>query len=111
MLKKISRRKFLKDYPNFPQANNYHNKYIYPDVYETYILYTGARTIPDLSRKVSRELAKLIVALSLKKIAFQGDSSIPWLYANHQYKPVQQAYQYLLEKQGKPEFQWRVANR
>jgi hypothetical protein len=104
MLKKISRRKFLKDHPYFPQANNYHNKFTYPDVYENYILYTEARSIPDLCRKVSKELAKLLSVLKLKNIAFQGDSSIPWLYANHQYKPVQQAYQYLLDNNVSPDF-------
>lgn len=94
-LKKISRAKFLKAYPHFPTTNNYHNRYSYPDVYDSCILFVESNSTRGLCNNIARELTALLKSLKYEQIVFMGDINAPWLYRDHPYKPVKEALEYL----------------
>ena len=97
MLKKISRKTFLEKYPNFIQASPYRNKYIIPDIFGSYILHVNAKSTSGLCNNLSKELTRLITIFKYKNVSFLGDSTIPWLFRNHDYKPVKKGLDYLVD--------------
>jgi hypothetical protein len=95
MFTKVPRWVFLKQYRNFVTADSYHNKYFYPDTYDNYILYAEAKSTVGLCNKVSAGLTDLARALGYDSLNFLGDNSIPWLFREHDYKPVDLALKHL----------------
>jgi len=95
MLKKINRKTFLENYPEFIQDNPYRNKHIAPETFDSYILYVESGNTTGLCNKLSKELTKLLNLLKYESISFLGDTTIPWLYREHDYKPVKRALDYL----------------
>ena len=96
MLKKISRKAFLEEYPEFIQSNDYRNKYIFPEVFDSYILYVEAKSTFGLRNNISKELTKLLKLLRYENISFLGDTTTPWLFRDHDYKPVKAGLHYLI---------------
>jgi len=96
MLKKINRKNFLEKYPNFIQSDNYRNKYIFPKSFDFYILYAEAKSTIGLCNNVSKELTKLFKALKYDHLLFLGDNTTPWLFHDHDYKPVKLGLDYLI---------------
>ncbi|CAN5365379.1 hypothetical protein BH09BAC6_BH09BAC6_27110 [soil metagenome] len=97
MLKTVNRKSFLKAYPDFPQSNNYRNTYTYPGIYNSYILYTDAVSTRGLCNNVATALTKLMKLLNYRQLSFLGDSTIPWLYRDHDYKPVKRGLDFLVQ--------------
>jgi hypothetical protein len=97
MLKKIARKVFLEKYPEFIQANYYKDKYIYPKTFNSYILYVEAGSTVGVCNGIARELTKLIGTLNYEKVFLLGDTTTPWLFRKHDYKPVKRALDYLTE--------------
>jgi len=97
MLKKISRKTFLNTYPDFPTANYRKNAFTYPNSYGHYILYVEAKSTKGLCNIVAGEFAKLMKLSNYTEISFLGDTTTPWLYRSHDYKPVACALNYLVE--------------
>lgn len=97
MLKKINRKTFLEQYPEFIQHNSYRDTYIAPETFNSYILYVESGNTTGLCNQLSKELTKLLKLLKYESISFLGDTKIPWLYQEHDYKPVKQALDYLKE--------------
>jgi hypothetical protein len=95
MFTKVPRWVFLKQYRNFVTADNYHNKYFYPATFDNYILYADAKSTVGLCNKVSAGLTGLATALGYQSLNFLGDSSTPWLFREHNFKPVGTALKYL----------------
>src|SRR4051794_17643579 len=97
MLKKIARKKFLQQNPEFPQSNNNKNKDTFPEMYNSYILYVESNSTVGLSNNLSMAITNLTCALRYSYLAFLGDASTPWLFRNHDYGPVRRAPNYLAE--------------
>jgi hypothetical protein len=97
MLKKISRKAFLNTYPNFPTTDYRKDIYTFPNYHKQYILYVEAKSTRGLCNIVSQELAKLTTLLDYENISFLGDNTAPWLFREHDYKPVTTALNYLAE--------------
>jgi len=95
MIKKVSRKRFLKNYPNFPVTSPYRNKYFFPETYNSYILYAESRSTIGLCKNISAGATALIKGLGIHEIFFLGDTTSPWLLREHDYKPVKQALEYL----------------
>ncbi|TWR30609.1 hypothetical protein FPZ43_06635 [Mucilaginibacter pallidiroseus] len=105
MLIKIPRYKFFKHYPDFPKSNDYHNKYSFPETYDYYIFSTPpAKSTVGLSNNISLGLTKLVKVLGYHGLYFMGDTTIPWLYKKHHYKPVQKALDYIADSNIKSTF-------
>lgn len=96
MIKKINRKAFLQKYPNFIQSNDYRNKYVFPETFDSYILFVEARSTVGLCNTLSKELTKLIKLLQFENVTFLGDTTIPWLFSDHDYKPVKKGLEYLV---------------
>jgi len=97
MLKKITRKPFLEKYPEFIQASYYRNKYISPETFDSYILFVEAGSTVGLCNNLAKELTKLAKKLQYEKVFFLGDTTIPWLFRDHDYKPVKRGLDYLAE--------------
>lgn len=97
MIKKIPRKIFLKKNPDFPVASYYRNKYFFPQTYNNYILYAEGRSTIGICRNVSIGLSVLIKKLEFRELSFLGDTTSPWLFRDHDYKPVKQGLDYLIQ--------------
>lgn len=97
MLKKISRKAFLETYPDFTRTDYRRDKFFSPETYDSYILYVEAKSTIGLCNNVSAAVAKLINALGYTDLAFLGDGTTPWLFREHDYKPVKRGLDYLIE--------------
>ena len=97
MLKKINRKAFLEKHPKFIQASAYRNKYIFPETFDSYILYVEANSTVGLCNNLSKELTGLLKIMQYEHISFLGDSTIPWLYRDHDYRPVKRGLDYLVD--------------
>jgi hypothetical protein len=95
MIKKVSRRRFLKNYPNFPVTSPYRNKYFFPETYNSYILYAESRSAIGLCKNISASTTALMKGMGFQEMYFLGDTTSPWLFRDHDYKPVKQALEYL----------------
>ncbi len=95
MLKKISRKVFLEKYPNFIQASPYRNKYISPEIYDSYILGVEWRSTTGLCNSIAKEASKFLSMFGYEELCFLGDTTIPWLFRDHDYAPVKKALEYL----------------
>jgi hypothetical protein len=97
MLKKINRKDFLGKYPNFIQANHYRNTYIIPETYDSYYLCVESKSTIGLCKNLSKEITELLKLLKYETVAFLGDTTTPWLFRDHDYKPVKRGLDYLIE--------------
>jgi hypothetical protein len=97
MLKKINRKTFLEKYSDFIQASPYRNKYISPETFDSYILYVEAKSTIGLCNNLSKELTKLLKLLQYENVTFLGDTTTPWLFRQHDYKPVKLGLDYLAD--------------
>jgi hypothetical protein len=97
MLKKINRKTFLEQYPEFIQHNPYRDTYIAPETFDSYILYVESGNTAGLCNKLSKELTTLLQLLNYENFSFLGDSTTPWLFREHDYKPVKRGLDYLKE--------------
>lgn len=98
MIKKVSRKRFLKNYPNFAVASPYRNKYFFPETYNSYILYAESRSTIGLCNNVSAGTTALIKGMGFQEMFFLGDTTSPWLFRDHDYKPVKQGLDYLVQQ-------------
>ncbi len=98
MIKKIARKPFLEKYPEFIQDIYYRNKYISPETFSSYILFVEAGSTVGLCNNLSKGLTKLIKKLKYENVSFLGDTTLPWLSRDHDYKPVKRGLDYLVEK-------------
>jgi hypothetical protein len=97
MIKKIQRKQFLIDNLDFPQSNYRTDKHTYPENYNYYIFTLNSKSAKGHARLLSIELSKLLKSMDFDKFRFLGDTNIPWLFRDHDYKPVVNAQMYLKE--------------
>ncbi|RYZ94693.1 MAG: hypothetical protein EOP47_27345, partial [Sphingobacteriaceae bacterium] len=95
MIKKISRKQFLLDFPEIPQSNYKTDEYTFPQVYDSYILTLSSKSARGHAKLLGVELSKLMANLNINNLSFLGDTRLPWLYQDNDYSPVKQALQYL----------------
>jgi hypothetical protein len=98
MFKKLSRKYCLEKYPQFPQS--YHEKKIsfFPKTCSYHVLMIPSDTLNGYSRRLAAEIIDLVQYMQATSLIFLGDTEVPWLYQQHDYKPVKNALQYLSQK-------------
>jgi hypothetical protein len=97
MIRKIQRKQFLSSNPSFPQSNYRTDKYIFPKTYDSYLFTIESKSAKGHAKLLSKEFCKLMKLMGFDKIRFLTDTSIPWLFRDHDYKPVHEALNYLKE--------------
>ena len=101
MLIKISRQNCLHEYPVFPTRDYDPVKdeevYFYPTVHKHYILTLSSKSFKGHVKQLALQVLKLTTELGSDKLAFLGDTGLPWLSQDNDYKPAKEAQQYLLE--------------
>lgn len=102
MLIKINRQDCLKKYPSFPlRSYNYdkdEEEFYYPKVFKSYILTLSSKSFKGHIRHLGTELLKLTKQLGYSDLTFLGDTELPWLHQDNDYKPAKEAQQYLVDK-------------
>jgi hypothetical protein len=99
MLTKINRQACLEKYPKFPLR--WYNESIeeqeiaYPKVSSSFILTLSSKTFKGHSKSVGIELTLLMEAMDIDSLIFLGDTDIAWLFRESDYKPAQEALQFL----------------
>ena len=100
MLRKIKRQECLTKYSIFPLSAYDHKEeeevIYFPVVFKSCILTIPAKTFKGNIKELGIEIVKLTKALHADNLIFLGDSETPWLYQTNDYKPVQEAQQYLI---------------
>lgn len=97
MIRKIQRKHFLIDNPDFPQTNYRTGESTYPESYSNYLFTLDSKSAKGHARLLSVELSKLVKNMGFGRIRFLGDTNIPWLFRDHDYKPVHDALNYIRE--------------
>lgn len=102
MLTKINRQDCITQYTLFPLSSYNTEKdeveFFYPPVFKSYILNLPSRSFKGNARALGVALTKLTKATHSDNLIFLGDTDTPWLYQQNDYKPVQEAMQYLADK-------------
>ena len=102
MLTKIRRQDCLDQYQTFPlrgyDYNNDEETFFYPKVFKSYILTLPSKSFKGHVKALGIEINKLATAHQFDTLLFLGDTEIPWLYQNNDYKPVKEAQEYLTGK-------------
>ncbi|MCD6010757.1 MAG: hypothetical protein K0Q79_619 [Flavipsychrobacter sp.] len=91
MIKKMSRKKALEDFPKFPTSNFVTNEYYYPKSFKDHTLTLEAKSVKSHIRQLSNEIIKFAEKCDVKDLIFIGDSSIPWRKFVNDYKPAKEA--------------------
>jgi hypothetical protein len=101
MLIKINRQDCLKKYPTFPLSSYDYAKdeeaFFYPKVFKSYILTLSSKTFRGHIRQLGNKLKELTEVLNFAALLFLGDTELPWLHQDNDYKPAKEAQQYLTE--------------
>ena len=101
MLIKINRQSCLSNYPFFPLRSYDYDKdeeqFYYPKVFKSYILTVTSKSFRGHIKQLGTELFKLAKQLSYGNLIFLGDTELPWLHQDNEYKLVKKAQQYLTD--------------
>ena len=88
-------------YPSFPLRNYDYDKdeevFFYPKVFKKYILTLSSKTFKGHINQFGTELLKLTKQLAYDNLIFLGDTELAWLHQDNEYKPAQEAQQYLVD--------------
>jgi hypothetical protein len=95
MIKKLSRKRCLQLYPKLPWSIPRREKYVFPKTYNQYIITLQSKTAKSHAKNIAVALQQLVQAMGYGKLVFLGDTTVPLLYQQNKYKPVQEAQQYL----------------
>ncbi|MFT3701524.1 MAG: hypothetical protein QM802_04105 [Agriterribacter sp.] len=98
MLSKINRKDCLDKYQVFPQRT-YNNaldeeEFVYPKTFKSYILTLLSKSFKGHIKMLGVEIMNLLQYLQEDALLFLGDTNMPWLHQNNDYKPVRAAYEY-----------------
>jgi len=100
MLIKINRQSCLNKYSTFPLSSYNYTKeeeeFFYPEVFKSYVLTLLSRSFKGHTKLLGSELKKLTEEIGYDSLIFLGDSKLPWLYQDNEYKPAKEARQYLI---------------
>ncbi len=101
MLIKIKRQDCLEQYPAFPLRSYDHDKdeelIQYPKTFNSYTLTLASKSFKGHIKALGKALQQLTAHLGYMDLIFLGDTILPWLYQENDYKPVVAAQQYLME--------------
>lgn len=99
MITQINRTDSLKEFTAFPLRNYNHEKeeeeFYYPTVFKSYLLTVPSKSFRGHATAMGKQLAKMTELLGTDSLIFLGDTDIPWLYRNMEYKPAKEAQLYL----------------
>src|SRR6478609_8768334 len=101
MLSKINRQDCLKKYASFPLRMYDNDKdeeaSFYPKAFKSYILTLTSKSFKGHIKQLGTELFKLTKQLGYDNLIFLGDAELAWLHQDNEYKPAQEAQQYLVD--------------
>ncbi|RYF50096.1 MAG: hypothetical protein EOO39_44755 [Cytophagaceae bacterium] len=102
MLTKIRRQDRLDRYPSFPlrsyNSDNNEGEFYYPPIFSSYVLTLPSKSFKGHSKALGIELTKLAKALHTNTLIFLGDTETPWLVQHNNYKPANEAQEYLTKQ-------------
>lgn len=96
MLRKIVRKKCLLQYPKIPTSIPYRAKYVFPKIYKEYVLTLPSKSAKTHARNIGIALQVLLRNMGIERLIFMGDSTLPWLYRQSDYKPAKEGEEYLI---------------
>ena len=96
MIRKIPRKKCLLQYPKMPWSIPYREKYVFPKIYDEHVLTLLSKSAKTHAKNIAIALQILLQNMRYDKIIFLGDSTIPWLYRQSEYKPAKEGLDYLI---------------
>jgi hypothetical protein len=101
MIIKINRQDCLSKFPSFPLRSYDYDKdeevFIYPKIFKSYILTLTSKSFKGHVKQLGTELLKLTKQLGYNNLILLGDTELPWLYQDNDYKPAKEAQQYLID--------------
>jgi len=71
--------------------------FYYPQVFKSYILTLSSKSFKGLSKELGIQLLVLTKQLGFAYLIFLGDSELAWLRQNNNYKPANNAQEYLVD--------------
>jgi hypothetical protein len=105
VIKTINRSECLIAYPRFPQADNFKEKFFFPEVYKSYFLTLLSQPKKNYIKNLSVAITNLVKHLNYDFLIFLGDTKTPLLYLHQDQnnkKDAKAAIDYLiLNKVGK----------
>jgi hypothetical protein len=100
MLTKIRRQDCLEKYQNFPlRCYNEEKDEVEsssPKTYKSYILTLPSKSFKGHIKLLGSELTNLTERLSSNTLLFLGDTELPWLNQDNEYKPAKEAREYFI---------------
>lgn len=101
MLTKINRQDCINHYQVFPlRSYNYNideEELFFPEIFRNYILTLPSKSFRGHVRMLGIELTRLIKKFPVDSLIFLGDTETPWLYQHNDFRPVNEALQYLTD--------------
>lgn len=95
MITTIPRRKCRQLYPKLPISKYHRNQFIYPKIYNQYVLTLPSKSAKGHAKNIALCLQKLLKAMGIDKLVFMDDTDIAWLHRDSDYQPAREAVEYL----------------
>jgi hypothetical protein len=101
MIIKIKREECLANYPKFPvrwfDPIKEEIDDAFPTTYRSYIFTLQSKSFKGHVTLLAKEITNLVKDLSLDNLIFLGDTETAWRYQSNDFKPVNEALQYLAD--------------
>lgn len=101
MLIKIKRQECLVNYPKFPlrwfDPIKEEIDHSHPTTYRSYILTLQSKSFKGHVTALAREITGIVKDLGSDNLIFLGDTETAWRHQNNDFKPVNEALQYLVD--------------
>lgn len=98
-MKKIQRKIFFDEHPDFIRYDARKDTYTFPETVDHYRFSVQSKSAKGHVKKLATEWVRLFKKMGYAKIYFAGQISVPWLYrTDHDYKNVVEALMYLRNK-------------
>ncbi len=101
MLIKINRQDAISEYPKLPlRAYNSEKEdydFFYPETFTGYVLTLPSKSFKGHIKLLAIEIANLTTHLGFDKLIFLGDTTVPWLYREHDFKQAKEGLQFLAD--------------
>ena len=101
MIVQIKRQECIDRYPNLPlrefNLKTEEYDFYYPKTFAAYTLTLQSKSFRGHAKLLGEEISNLTSGLAADYLIFLGDMNIPWLKRSHDFKPANEALQYLVD--------------
>jgi len=88
-MKKIQRKRFFDEHPDFIRYNARNDNYTFPEIYDNYLISVNSKSARGHAKLLATEWVSLFKQMDCTNLYFIGQTNIPWLYrTDHDYKYV-----------------------